>query len=226
MSNKRYSKEEKYKILLAYEKGEFSLNEISSKYHVNWSSIKDWKRKFEQYGIQGLEKSEGWKGYSKDLKLMAIKDHLSGNYSLREVVQKYDISSTSVLRKWIKHYNGHKELTGTSKGRANFMTKGRKTTWEERKQIVFYYLENGKSYQKAAEIYEVSYQQVYQWVKKYVDGGEEALRDNRGKIKVEAELSPEEKIKLEMKRIEKENERLRAENAFLKKLEELERRRD
>ena len=53
----------------------------------------------------------------------------------------------------------------------------------------------------------------------------EALRDRRGRKKEEVELSPEEKIKFEMKKLEKENERLRAENAFLKKLEELERRR-
>ena len=105
------------------------------------------------------------------------------------------------------------------------MTKGRKTTWEERIEIVLYCLENDKNYQKAAEIYEVSYQQVYQWVRKYEDGGDEALRDKRGRKKEEAELSPEEKMKLEMKKLERENERLRAENAFLKKLEEIERRR-
>ena len=105
------------------------------------------------------------------------------------------------------------------------MTKGRKTTLDERKQIVFYCLENGKDYQKAAETYEVSYQQVYQWVKKYEIGGDKALKDKRGKNKVEAELSSEEKVKLEMKKLERENERLRAENAFLKKLEEIERRR-
>ena len=35
----------------------------------------------------------------------------------------------------------------------------------------------------------------------------------------------EEKLQLEIKRIERENERLRAENLFLKKLEEIERRR-
>ncbi|TCS82460.1 helix-turn-helix protein [Tepidibacillus fermentans] len=77
-----------------------------------------------------------------------------------------------------------------------------------------------------SETYKISYQQVYQWVKKYEDGGEEALRDRRGRKKEEQELTPEEKIKLEMKKLERENERLRAENAFLKKLEELERRRD
>jgi transposase len=44
-------------------------------------------------------------------------------------------------------------------------------------------------------------------------------------IRKKQELSPEEKIKLEMKKLERENERLRAENAFLKKLEGIERRR-
>ena len=105
------------------------------------------------------------------------------------------------------------------------MTKGRKTTWEERIQIVLDCLGNGKDYQGTAETYEVSYQQVYQWVKKYEDGGDEALKDKRGRKKEEAELTPEEKIKLQMKKLERENERLRAENLFLKKLEEIERRR-
>ena len=50
-------------------------------------------------------------------------------------------------------------------------------------------------------------------------------KDKRGRKKEEAELSPEEKMKLEMKKLERENERLRAENLFLRKLEEIERRR-
>ena len=128
-------------------------------------------------------------------------------------------------KEWINKYNSHRELKDTSKGRTSSMTKGRKTTWEERIQIVLYCLRNGKDYQKTAEIYEVSYQQVYQWVKKYEDGGDEALKDKRGRKKEEAELTPEEKIKLEIKKLERENERLRAENLFLKKLEEIERRR-
>ncbi|MNI85709.1 hypothetical protein D3C73_1427300 [compost metagenome] len=70
----------------------------------------------------------------------------------------------------------------------------------------------------------MSYQQVYSWVKKYEAGGEEALRDGRGRTKVPEELTDAERYKLAMKKLEYENERLRAENAFLKKLEELERR--
>jgi len=105
------------------------------------------------------------------------------------------------------------------------MTKGRKTNFEERRHIVRDCLGNGKDYQKAANTYEVSYQQVYQWVKKYENGGDEALKDKRGNKKEDASLTPEEKINLQMKKLERENERLRAENLFLKKLEEIERRR-
>ncbi|WP_152570672.1 helix-turn-helix domain-containing protein [Paenibacillus tyrfis] len=47
------------------------------------------------------------------------------------------------------------------------MTKGRSTTWQERIDIVLYYLTHQHDYRKAAEQYQVSYHQVFQWVKKY-----------------------------------------------------------
>jgi transposase len=62
-------------------------------------------------------------------------------------------------------------------------------------------------------------------VKRYEKEGEEGLKDKRGQRKTDQELTPEEKIQREMKLLERENERLRAEKAFIKKLEELERRR-
>lgn len=140
-------------------------------------------------------------------------------------MKKYSISSTSVLRKWLKKYNDHRDIKGAGKGISNSMTNGRKTTLEERIQIVNYCIAHQKNYQLTAETFDVSYQQMYQWVKKYETNGEDALIDKRGRTKEEIELTSEERSKLEMKRLERENERLRAENAFLKKLEEVERRR-
>lgn len=225
MSKRAFKPEFKIEVLKAWEDGKYSLAEIVKMYKVFESTIREWKYKFDKYGAEGLKESGSWKPYTKELKLSAVNDYLLGNYSLREVARKYEISNESVLRKWINKYNSHRDLKDTSKGRTSSMIKGRKTTWNERIKIVLDCLGNGKDYQRTADTYEVSYQQVYQWVKKYEDGGDEALKDNRGRKKEEAELTPEEIMQLQMKKLERENERLRAENLFLKKLEEIERRR-
>src|SRR5690606_7540047 len=109
-------------------------------------TIYKWVYRYEKYGIEGLKESTTWRRYSKELKLNAVKDYLSGNYSLRDVIRKYEISSDSVLRQWINKYNGHRELKDTGKRRLSSMTKGRKTTWKERIEIVQDALANGKNY--------------------------------------------------------------------------------
>lgn len=225
MSRRARSLKEKIKIINDFKNETYSISELESIYNTDNVTIYDWVYKFERYGVEGLKESSSWRKYSKELKIQAVKDYLSGDFSLREVTRKYEIPSTSTLRQWIKKYNGHRELKDTGKGRSNSMTKGRKTTWKERIEIVQDSLGNGKNYQQTAEHHQVSYHQVYQWVRKYEAGGWDALKDRRGRSKNEEELTPEEKMKLVIRRIEKENERLRAENAFLKKLEEIERRR-
>lgn len=225
MSKRGYSVEFKYKVLIAYKNRDCSIKDFCSMFNIVKNTLMKWLDSYENYGAEGLKESTTWKPYSKELKEAAVRDYLSGKYSKNEIVKMYKISSRSVLHKWINHYNSLRELKDTSKGRTSSMTKGRKTTWEERLDIVKYCLGNGKDYQKTAEVYEVSYQQVYTWIKKYEEGGDDALKDKRGRKKEEAELTPEEKIRFEIKKLERENERLRAENLFLKKLEEIERRR-
>jgi transposase-like protein len=104
------------------------------------------------------------------------------------------------------------------------MTKGRKTSYEERLEIVRYCEAHGNDYQQTAGVYEVSYQQVYSWARKYEKGGEKALYDRRGKGKEAVALTELDRLKLENRKLQKENRDLEVENAFLKKLEELERR--
>ncbi len=101
------------------------------------------------------------------------------------------------------------------------MTKGRKTTQKERAEIVESCISNNKDYGLTVETYNVSYQQIYQWVRKYEEGGVDKLQDNRGRTKPESELSEVERLKLEIKILEAKNRQLEIENAFIKKLEEL-----
>jgi transposase len=104
------------------------------------------------------------------------------------------------------------------------MNKGRKTTSAERSVIVQYCIAHDRNYQETAELYQVSYQQVYSWVRKYDDGGEMALIDRRGKAKEESALTETDRLKMEIRRLQKEKSSLELEVQFLKKLEELEKR--
>lgn len=224
MKRNHFSKEEKFEILNFYNNSYLTLNEVAELYKVDPRTIKDWQNNYRFFGEHGLERLTNHNSYTKEVKLAAVQDYISGEHSLRETVRKYRLSGTSVLRNWIKKYTSHSELKDSGKGMSQTMTKRKKTTVEERIIIVQACIANAKNYQAIAEKYTVSYQQVYQWVKKYEEHGELGLQDRRGRTKAEEELSEEAKLRLEIQRIERENERLRAENLFLKKLEEIERR--
>ncbi|WP_197029856.1 helix-turn-helix domain-containing protein [Paenibacillus sp. 1-18] len=46
---------------------------------VHKNTVSEWIRKYQADGEEGLRASKGWKSYSKELKLSAIQDVLSGN---------------------------------------------------------------------------------------------------------------------------------------------------
>ena len=105
------------------------------------------------------------------------------------------------------------------------MTKGRKTTFDERVEIVQYCIEHDHNYAKTSEKYQISYQQARNYTIKYETGGVESLRDNRGKRKHTDEMTELEKLRAEIKILKAEKQRAEMEASFLKKLNEIERRR-
>lgn len=105
------------------------------------------------------------------------------------------------------------------------MTKGRATTLDERIEMVSFCLAKGKDYGLTMEKYNVSYQQIYSWVRKYEERGVDGLIDRRGKRKTLDEMSEVERLQAENKMLRAEIERKEMENAILKKLQEIERRR-
>lgn len=101
----------------------------------------------------------------------------------------------------------------------------RKTTYEQRLEIVHFTLAGDKDYRAAMAKYGVSYSQVYSWVQKYERDGYEALVDHRGhriQDRTVAKLSKEEQLERQLKKLEARNQDLAAENYFLKKLSALE----
>ncbi|WP_238357610.1 helix-turn-helix domain-containing protein [Cohnella zeiphila] len=224
MRREPFTASEKLSIIQELELGGISFVAAAYKYGVNKTTLVKWCRRYKVYGYEGLEIRSHNRSYSAELKQQAVQDYLDGGLSQYEVIDKYKIASRTQLSNWIKKYNGHSSLKAYTGG-STAMTKGRTTTWQERIDIVLYCLAHKCDYTQAANQYQVSYQQVYGWVKKYEEGGQDALQDGRGRTKAPEELTEAERQKLAMKKLEYENERLRAENAFLKKLQELERRR-
>ncbi|KEQ21562.1 helix-turn-helix domain-containing protein [Paenibacillus tyrfis] len=219
-----YNAKEKLTIIKEWEEGAGTRAEVAQRYNISVNTLVKWRHRYELYGMEGLEIRTGKSSYSVELKLRAVHDYLSGQYSQYEIIDKYKIASRTQLKSWIDKYNSHSSFKSDNEG-ARAMTKGRSTTWQERIDIVLYCLTHQHDYRKAAEQYQVSYHQVFQWVKKYEAGGQDALQDGRGRKKAAEGLTEADHQKLAMKKLEYENERLRAENAFLKKLQELQRRR-
>lgn len=138
------------------------------------------------------------KKYSKELKLEAVQAYLRGKGSLRQACRQYEIRDKKQLRNWILWYNGHKEFKERREaGGEIYITKGRKTTQEERGEIVACCIEHGKDYPLTLQTYGVSYQQIYAWVRKYEEKGTDGLRDGRGRSKPTDEMSAEERLRME-----------------------------
>lgn len=181
-------------------------------FKIDKYTLKKWVRRYKALGRKGLEDSTNKIRHSKEVKLNAITDYKKG-LKKSEILEKYDLASESLLKRWIKKYNS---LKPKDLKRSDLpMAVGRRVIFEEKLTAVKYCLEHNKNYQETSEIYNVSYSQIYSWVKKYTENGDCGLKDKRGKRK--KYLTSEEKLKYE-------NKKLKVENLLLKKLKELKRR--
>ena len=209
----------KLMLVEKYLEGDLKFEECLKISEASRSTFKSWVKKYRCKGSDSFINSPINKTYSETIKFNSVNDYLNQRGSLPEICLKYDISSTSVLLNWIKNYNSHRCTKPNTRSKTN-MTKSRKTTFEERIKLVSECIENNYDYNHIMNNYDVSYNQIYNWVRKYNKYGETALVDNRGKAKTT--LTDEEKLNAKIKLLEAENRRLQMENDFIKKLKELE----
>lgn len=149
---------------------------------------------------------------------------MNGEGSVNDIIARYGISSRSVLRQWIKVYNANRELKDYNPKQGVYMAEARrKTTFEERKEIVSYCISHSRNYKDAAIKYDVSYSQVYSWVKKYDAAGEAGLTDKRGHHKTDGEVDELERLKRENLRLKRQLEERDMAVELLKKVKEFER---
>jgi transposase-like protein len=219
----KVSAEEKLRIVEACLSGKLSMCEAGRAAGVDAKNVSRWISKYQAEGPSAFLPVERNRGYSPELKRAAAEEYLAGKDSLQGICKKYRIRSDCQLRNWIKVYNRHGDFKRQSGG--SRMTKARKTTQEERVKIAKECLEAGKDYGAMALKYNVSYQQVYTWVKKYGELGKAGLEDRRGQRAAQQEpRTKEEELQAEIARLKHENYMLKMERDLLKKVKELERR--
>lgn len=218
----KLSDEERIAAVQEYLDGKGTLPGIAQKYGISYSEFRRLVIRAKSEGIESIKIRTSPQKYSDAIKKMAVSDYLSGKGSQDEICLKYKISSRSILRRWIKCYNSdmnNEEQESSERG--NIMKNGRKTTLEERLEIVLFCIENGRNYKLAMKKYGVSYQQICLWVRKYETKGSDGLIDRRGKRKPVDEKTEVEKLQMEIKILQAKLRNQEMENQLLKKLREL-----
>lgn len=221
------SYEEKIKACEDYINGIDSALNIARRLGMSKHQILRWARRYRELGPESLLPKLKNKSYTHEFKVMVVEAYLAGEGSIEQLGIKYGVPSKETIRRWILKYNDHEELKDYDP-RPEVYTKmayRKQTTKEERLEIVNYCFKHNKDYKKTAEFYGVSYSQVYNWVKKYLDKGEDGLTDKRGRHKKESELTEIERYQRKVKMLEARVKEMEMREALLKKVQEIERRR-
>ncbi len=216
----------KVELVERYLKDEIGIREAARTAGLSGSgtdTFRKWVNIYQNEGPCGLLEQAHNRCYPLELKLEAVNAYLCGEGSLLEIIKRYNIRSKKVLQDWIKQYNTYGEIRSRGSGGGSYMSKARKTTFEERLEIVQDCLVNDRNYGAMAIKYHCSYQQVRNWVLHYEEMGEKGLEDRRGKrAGSQPSRIAEEELRDKIAELERKNRRLQMENDLLKKVRELE----
>ncbi len=144
----KFSYDAKIKIETEYLEDLNGFRESCRIYKMSQSASKDWIRLYNTFGASGLKAGNKCTKYSLDMKKNALNDYFSKKLSVPEILIKYKVRSTTQLKRWIMKYNSHEQLKTSGTGETIIMTKGRKTTYDERIEIVQYCIEHKKIFLK------------------------------------------------------------------------------
>ena len=226
----KYSAKLKVAACEDYLSGEFSNREICEKYGIHFneksrvSELNKWIKIYMNNGESAFIHKKGNDTYSASFKEKVVQDYLEGKGSFAELTIKYNIRGNDTVRRWVLLYNANRKLKDYCPNREVYMADARrKTSMEERKEIVNYCIEHDRDYKRTASIYNVSYSQVYSWVKKYDSNGEDGLIDKRGHHKMDDEVDELERLRRENARLKRQLQEKDMLAELLKKVQEFER---
>lgn len=221
----KVSSEDKLRYVQAYLAGEISRASASEQLQINETSFDWWIERYKEQGELAFYDTGKNKVYSPETKLAAVQAYLNGEGSYISLSAKFGIKGKDQLRQWVKMYNSGKDFSQRKMSGVSRMNTSRKTDKDERVKIAEECIANGKNYGEIAVKYNVSYNQVYAWVKRYTELGEAGLEDRRGRRKVDQSPRSEvEELKIKLAQTEHKLRMAEMERDLLKKVKELERK--
>ena len=188
--------EEKVAAVEDYLNGTRSVSEIMVDLSIKSTrAIRDWILAYQHRGIEALYPVTANHSYSKEFKIEMVRRYIVGEGSVTDLCARYGIPAHVTLQNWISLYNANIE----------------------------YCIAHNRDYKGTASLYDVSYGQVYSWVRKYDAGGEDGLSDKRGRHKTDDEVDELERLCWENLRLKRQLEEKDMVVELLKKVKEFER---
>lgn len=175
---RKHSVEAMHQICLDYLEGQGSYQSLAQQLNVAKKTIKLWVSTYKKHGQDAFIHKTRNCSYTKEFKEEVVQEYIQGKGSMLDLAVKYNLSD-STISKWVQvYYNSGEQKVYDPKGEVYTM-KSRMTTLTERIEIVKWVIDHPMDYKGAAEQFDVPYHQVFNWVKKYLSEGEEALAFNK-----------------------------------------------
>lgn len=92
-----------------YLSGQRSVHEIATANGIGENTLRYWIKKYEEQGAVAFGEKTGNAKYSKEFKIQCVEAVIRGEGSVDDIVAKYNMSDSRVLRDWIKKYNANPE---------------------------------------------------------------------------------------------------------------------
>ena len=154
--------------------------------------------------------------YTEEFKLEVVKYYLQTGGGYESTAKHFDIPAFGVVRKWVKRYETH--------GASGLMRSREKYDGQFKQNVIEYMHENKLSLQETAIRYNLSGDHVVsKWERIYYEGGPAALyEERRGRSRKMGRKATKKKLSKKTEEdLIAEVQRLRMENAYLKKLNAL-----
>ena len=159
--------------------------------------------------------------YTKEFKLKVVKEYLKGNIGYPTLAKKYNVPKHEQVRRWVKRYQEH-GIKGLERNKVSY-------DGNFKVSVVEYMHNNHLSLTETAAHFNLSGSPlIAKWERIYYEEGPQALfGENRGRKGKMSSKPDKKKISKEVEEdLIAENQRLRMEVAYLKKLHALVQERD